>query len=155
MCSCSRRTGTPRFHIGESLLPLNLPLFERLGVADEVARIGMSKFGAEFVSPWHSEPVTFEFAHAVDKVFPYAYQVRRSEFDLILFRPAAHFPGDLLRQKRLAVEADGGCLVQAPACRPVGVGHYAAPLNTMKYTTASGSAVAIAPQKFHQRDRRQ
>jgi flavin-dependent dehydrogenase len=28
----------PRFHIGESLLPLNLPLFERLGVADEIRR---------------------------------------------------------------------------------------------------------------------
>ncbi|MGH7191047.1 MAG: FAD-dependent oxidoreductase, partial [Acetobacteraceae bacterium] len=25
----------PRFHIGESLLPLNLPLFDRLGVRDE------------------------------------------------------------------------------------------------------------------------
>ena len=24
----------PRFHIGESLLPMNLPLFERLGVLD-------------------------------------------------------------------------------------------------------------------------
>lgn len=28
----------PRFHIGESLLPLNLPLFERLGVVDEHSR---------------------------------------------------------------------------------------------------------------------
>jgi flavin-dependent dehydrogenase len=78
----------PRFHIGESLLPLNLPLLERLGVADEVARIGMPKFGAEFVSPWHPQPVTFEFARALDKSFPHAYQVRRSEFDLILFRNA-------------------------------------------------------------------
>ena len=32
----------PRFHIGESLLPLNLPLFDRLGVADYVRRIGVS-----------------------------------------------------------------------------------------------------------------
>ena len=78
----------PRFHIGESLLPLNLPLFERLGVADEMARIGMPKFGAEFVSPWHKQPVTFEFAHALDKSFPSAYQVRRSEFDHILFKNA-------------------------------------------------------------------
>ena len=78
----------PRFHIGESLLPLNLPLFEWLGVADQVARIGMPKFGAEFVSPWHRAPMTFEFADALDKSFPYAYQVRRSEFDLILFRNA-------------------------------------------------------------------
>ena len=33
----------PRFHIGESLLPLNLPLFESLGVAKEVERIGVYK----------------------------------------------------------------------------------------------------------------
>ncbi|MGC2203781.1 MAG: FAD-dependent oxidoreductase, partial [Stellaceae bacterium] len=37
----------PRFHIGESLLPLNLPLFERLGVVEEVERIGVYKPGAE------------------------------------------------------------------------------------------------------------
>ena len=40
----------PRFHIGESLLPLNMPLFERLGVAAEIKSIGMTKYGAEFVS---------------------------------------------------------------------------------------------------------
>lgn len=43
----------PRFHIGESLLPANLPLFERLGVADEIRALGMVKRGAQFVSPWH------------------------------------------------------------------------------------------------------
>lgn len=78
----------PRFHIGESLLPLNLPLFERLGVAAEIERIGMPKFGAEFVSPWHEKPVTLDFAQALDKSFPSAYQVRRSEFDQILFSNA-------------------------------------------------------------------
>src|SRR3954470_14608937 len=78
----------PRFHIGESLLPLNMPLFERLGVADEMKQIGMPKYGAEFVSPWHPDAVTFDFANAVDKSFPNAYQVRRSEFDHILFRNA-------------------------------------------------------------------
>ena len=79
----------PRFHIGESLLPLNLPLFDRLGVGEEMKRIGMPKHGAEFVSPWHGAPVTFDFADAMDKAFPSAYQVRRSEFDEILFRNAA------------------------------------------------------------------
>ena len=33
----------PRFHIGESLLPANLPLLEKLGVADAVKAIGMEK----------------------------------------------------------------------------------------------------------------
>lgn len=79
----------PRFHIGESLLPLNLPLFEQLGVAEDIRRVAMPKYGAQFVSPWHSEPITFEFADAWDKRFPGTYHVRRSEFDEILFRNAA------------------------------------------------------------------
>jgi 2-polyprenyl-6-methoxyphenol hydroxylase-like FAD-dependent oxidoreductase len=78
----------PRFHIGESLLPANLPLFERLGVADAVKAIGMEKWGAEFVSPWHDHQQSFEFADAMDKCMPMAYQVRRSEFDEILIRNA-------------------------------------------------------------------
>ena len=88
----------PRFHIGESLLPLNMPLFEKLGVAEEIKRIGMPKYGAEFVSPWHGKPVTFDFADALDKSFPSAYQVRRSEFDHILFRNA-------VRKGATAIEA--------------------------------------------------
>lgn len=100
----------PRFHIGESLLPLNQPLFERLGVSEEMARIGMMKHGAEFVSPWHSQPVTFNFAGQLDKSYPYAYQVRRSEFDEILFRNA----------QRRGARALEGCRVTAVDFTPAG-----------------------------------
>lgn len=79
----------PRFHIGESLLPANLPLFDALGVRAQVKAIGMKKWGAEFVSPWHDHRQTFQFAEAWDKSMPYAFQVRRSEFDAILIRNAA------------------------------------------------------------------
>jgi tryptophan halogenase len=75
----------PRFHIGESLLPLNMPLLEHLGVYGEVKRIGMPKYGAEFNSPEHGPPVTFDFSRAWDKTYPSAFEVRRSEFDEILF----------------------------------------------------------------------
>lgn len=78
----------PRFHIGESLLPANMPLFDQLGIGDEVRAIGMEKWGAEFVSPWHAQAQRFEFADAWDKSLPMAYQVRRSEFDEILIRNA-------------------------------------------------------------------
>lgn len=79
----------PRFHIGESLLPANLPLLQELGVAEEVKQIGMEKWGAEFNSPYHTEkPQNFAFADAWDKTMPMAYQVRRSEFDEILIRNA-------------------------------------------------------------------
>jgi flavin-dependent dehydrogenase len=80
----------PRFHIGESLLPANLPLFERLGVAEEVRAIGMRKWGAEFVSPWHGgRGETFNFEDGWNKALPFAYQVRRSQFDEILIRRSA------------------------------------------------------------------
>ena len=79
----------PRFHIGESLLPANLPLLERLGVADAVKAIGMEKWGAEFVSPQHAHHQVFEFADAWDKSMPMSYQVRRADFDEILIRNAA------------------------------------------------------------------
>ena len=79
----------PRFHIGESLLPANLPLFERMGIAEEVKAIGMYKPGAEFVSPNHEESSVFVFAEAWDKSMPHAYQVKRDQFDTILIRNAA------------------------------------------------------------------
>jgi len=100
----------PRFHIGESLLPFNMPLFEQLGVAREIESIGMPKYGAEFVSPWHEQPVMFEFANALDNSFPSTYQVRRSEFDDILFRNAA-------RKGARAIE---GCRVTGVEFRPGG-----------------------------------
>lgn len=78
----------PRFHIGESLLPANLPLLEKLGVAQAVKAIGMEKWGAQFVSPWHDHQSSIAFADAWDKSMPMAYQVRRSDFDEILIRNA-------------------------------------------------------------------
>jgi flavin-dependent dehydrogenase len=79
----------PRFHIGESLLPANGPLFDQLGVREAVERIGMPKWGVEFVSQQHDRPSFIEFAEAWDRSMPYAWQVRRSELDDILFRQAA------------------------------------------------------------------
>ena len=77
----------PRFHIGESLLPMNLPILQRLGVLEAVRNIGMIKYAAEF-SPGHSDQPCqpFYFSNAFDRTHPYAFQVRRSEFDEILFR---------------------------------------------------------------------
>lgn len=79
----------PRFHIGESLLPMNMPLFERLGVGEEIKRIGIVKRGAEFVSPSHGTAVMIDFNDAWDNTHATAYQVRRDEFDEVLFRNAA------------------------------------------------------------------
>lgn len=100
----------PRFHIGESLLPANVPLFDQLGVRDQVERIGMPKWGVEFVSPDHEERAFVEFSEAWDQSMPYAWQVRRSELDEILFRNAAAkgaraFEG--YRVRDVALDAEG------------------------------------------------
>ncbi len=82
------RAAHPRFHIGESLLPRNLPLLQRLGVLDEVAAMGVLKPGAEFVSDVTGESVAFPFALSLNRSHTHAYQVRRSEFDAALFANA-------------------------------------------------------------------
>lgn len=108
----------PRFHIGESLLPANLPLFEKLGVSEAVKAIGMEKWGAEFVSPWHdNQSQTFKFGDAWDKSMPYSYQVRRSEFDEILIRNASRLGAEVIEGCRVRDvvfdEGHGGATVQA------------------------------------------
>lgn len=75
----------PRFHIGESLLPHSLPILQRLGVLPDIETIGITKYGAEVVSPYHGRSRTLYFSQALDGSQPFAYQVKRAEFDKILF----------------------------------------------------------------------
>lgn len=76
----------PRFHIGESLLPMNLPIFEQLGVLDKIKGIGVPKLGADFtVGNSSNDHQTFHFARALGQSPDHAFEVRRSEFDQLLF----------------------------------------------------------------------
>jgi len=80
----------PRFHIGESLLPMNLPILERLGVLEQVKEIGIVKYGAEFNSDYHpNQTRTYYFKNAINKNHPHAFEVRRSEFDHLLLKNCA------------------------------------------------------------------
>ena len=108
----------PRFHIGESLLPFNLPLFEKLGVLKEVERIGMPKYGIEFVSPDHDKPSFLEFGDGWHKDKGSAFQVRRSDFDLLLLRNAAAKGAEVIEACRVTevdFPADGGVVAVAKA----------------------------------------
>lgn len=92
----------PRFHIGESLLPNNLPILERLGVLAQVEAIGVYKPGADFtVAGSHVQP--FPFARALGDTPDHAWQVKRSEFDQILFENCKRFGVDA-RQKHQVTE---------------------------------------------------
>lgn len=75
----------PRFHIGESLLPMNLGIFERLGILDEVHKIGVVKPGAEFVDPEGKSQI-FYFSRAIDHKYPSAFHVKRDDFDHLLLQ---------------------------------------------------------------------
>ncbi len=120
----------PRFHIGESLLPRNLQILDRLGLHNNVAAIGVLKPGAEFVSDETGHSIAFPFARSLNQAYTHAYQVRRSEFDELLFRHAARCgarvaerirvteisfagkPGD--RALVVAQASDGGTRMLAP-----------------------------------------
>ncbi|MES2313667.1 MAG: NAD(P)/FAD-dependent oxidoreductase [Pseudomonadota bacterium] len=75
----------PRFHIGESLLPMNLPVFERLGVLDKVRALGVFKPGADFEADNERGYNTYAFARAIGQSPPHAYQVWRQDFDKMLY----------------------------------------------------------------------
>src|SRR5262245_13188872 len=91
----------PRFHIGESMLPMSTPLFERLGVREQVEKIGMIKYGAEFVSPLVKDTVTFDFSKAWNPDYPSTYQVRRSQLDEILFRNSGRMGAQTIEECRV------------------------------------------------------
>ena len=77
----------PRFHIGESLLPCNLPIMQELGVLEKVRALGVVKHGADFPKG-ESDYHTFQFRNALGDSPPHAFQVKREEFDQMLFEHA-------------------------------------------------------------------
>ncbi|MFI6875891.1 NAD(P)/FAD-dependent oxidoreductase [Streptomyces sp. NPDC050400] len=83
----------PRFHIGESLLPYMMGLFERIGLRDVVAAQGyVPKFGGEFIDP--TEKKFFEGVFRADFTkqgegrHDNAFQVQRQRFDRMLAEQA-------------------------------------------------------------------
>jgi len=113
----------PRFHIGESLLPLNMPIFERLGVSDKVEQIGMLKPGAEFNYEGY-KPAVYYFRGAMDKRYPVAYQVRRSEFDHELLKNSQRLGTDVREGLRVtAVELNPGAPTRVEAVDETGATH--------------------------------
>jgi flavin-dependent dehydrogenase len=111
----------PRFHIGESLLPMNLPVFERLGVLDKVRALGIFKPGADFEADNERGYNTYAFARAIGNSPAHAYQVWRQDFDKMLYDHARESGADAReghevlsvdqigpRETRLEVRTDGG-----------------------------------------------
>ena len=107
----AEREAFPRFHVGESLLPANMPVLDRLGVLDAVkARGFLVKYGAYF----HDQDLDlgYQFFFREGKPWPsYTYEVQRGEFDKILLDHAAAQPNVTLLQpatvERVVFDDDG------------------------------------------------
>jgi flavin-dependent dehydrogenase len=79
----------PRFHIGESLLPYSMPVFERLGVRQRLDDTCIDKRGAELATACGTRQVQFFFRNGFRLEHTRSYQVERSAFDKLLLDHAA------------------------------------------------------------------
>jgi len=80
----------PRFQVGESLLPYNNDLFDRLGVTVPLAQGTFTpKYGAGFVTADGALGYTFRFRENLPEAYHSSFQVKRAEFDELLLRNAA------------------------------------------------------------------
>jgi halogenation protein CepH len=78
----------PRFHIGESLLPATWEIWQRLGFVDKMMKNFVTKPGVLF-SIHNDEEHMFSMVEARDLLYrPYAFHVRRGEYDKLLLEHA-------------------------------------------------------------------
>jgi flavin-dependent dehydrogenase len=90
----------PRYHIGESLLPSALEIFDLLGVREKIEAYGFQRKPGAYLE-WGSEKWSLNFGELTGNQ-TYSFQVRRAEFDQLLLEHA----------KTQGVKVYEGCEVQ-------------------------------------------
>lgn len=96
----------PRFQIGESLLPYNNDLFNRLGVTDQlVTGDFFPKYGAYFVTGDGKVGYRFRFDRNLAEPYTRSFQVKRADFDHLLLKNAAE-NGVEVREETAVVSVD-------------------------------------------------
>jgi flavin-dependent dehydrogenase len=88
----------PRFHIGESLLPFGNDLWKELGVFDKMNATYIHKPGARFIHEESGADFTYYFDTAIRPGRPYAFQVKRGEFDKMLLDHAASLGAEVRQE---------------------------------------------------------
>lgn len=76
------RDAFPRYHIGESLLPSALEIFDLLGVREKVEAQGFQRKPGAYLE-WGKEKWSLNFGELTGD-HTYSFQVRRAEFDHLL-----------------------------------------------------------------------
>ena len=86
----------PRFHIGESLLPCNMPIFEEMGVMPALREAGFPiKHAAQFQLGNGSVCTRFVFREGRFNSAPNALQVERALLDHILLKNTRAYGTDV------------------------------------------------------------
>ena len=84
------RETMPRFHVGESLMPETYWVFERLGVLDQMKQSAHpKKQSVQFVNHSGKASAPFDFFEHDDRECSQTWQVRRADFDQMLYENAA------------------------------------------------------------------
>lgn len=100
----------PRFHIGESLLPVNNDLFQRLGVLEALMDRGrhIRKYAATFMDATGERSTTFRFDNALGARHIHAFHVERAEFDHLLLERARAAGADVRERWTVTELLDAG-----------------------------------------------
>ncbi len=94
----AERETFPRFHVGESLLPENVPLFRELGLEERLARVPrFPKSGVEFAFGHEEAGKIFLFRDALIPGDWEVFNVERAPFDAALLEAAVD-AGAVVRQ---------------------------------------------------------
>jgi flavin-dependent dehydrogenase len=94
----------PRFHIGESMLPLSTPVFDRLGIKWDKNQY-LHKNGAEFIDEHSGKQMRFSLSGQYQP-----YQVERARFDHMLINNAVSHGASLQQEESVTdvdIDADG------------------------------------------------
>lgn len=114
----------PRFHIGESLLPCNRPLFAELGIWPELQAAGFPrKTGAQFLLANGTKARRFVFRRGRFTREPEIIQVERARFDELLLRNARRLGTDVREGWSAAAVAVSTDHVAVQATDPEGRAH--------------------------------
>jgi flavin-dependent dehydrogenase len=110
------KSAFPRFHIGESILPYNLPLIRRLGLEDRLRALPhVAKLGAEFSLAGDVDSgVRFSFEQGLLPGSP-TFNIERAPFDEMLLDAAAEAGVDVRQRttiSRINRLADGDVSVR-------------------------------------------
>ncbi len=101
------KTRFPRYHIGESLLPSILQIFDILGIREKIEAHGFQRKNGALLH-WGAERWPLNFGELAGS-HTYSFQVIRSEFDRLLLEHAREQGASVIEQCEVtALEFDGG-----------------------------------------------